>query len=447
MKILVLSFDINKTVIMRDGGVPVPMMANSLLSETIWGAVHPSVPELVETMDKCEGTECCWQEIGTLDPAFEGNPSDVRPSMESFTLPHQEEYSAKDIMTYDDYLERRTKLEKKQRKLLKRRFCSHELGPGRRLLDVYKGVLNKLEMPAEGVKAAKDQGILDIFQTDGDRHYCSLVPAFFKAMDTLFTQCAGSDAEFDVRLLFRTFGDDLDDVGREYNLWCEGRHPVHKPSGGKTYDGTTPCYVDRRIQLPHFIGKVKRMTSPSNEELYLAHVNHKRDGRTVTLTEGASEVYQMITSEWFGLNDSQGPPLTYSAGIQDDYRFWADSKEDAHAGKIFMIDKIDNQQGVLQLFFDDNIERSHVHIIDVRQPDFSPVDIDKVWQFPNGHDESASFSDVLGDVLALNEDVDEYQIAALDSLVKVMPRRIVADEDYFVDIIRKYLLRRGITMK
>ena len=43
---------------------------------------------------------------------------------------------------------------------------------------------------------------------------------------------------------------------------------------------------------------------------------------------------------------------------------------------------------------------------------------------------------MLGNVLALNEDVDEYQIAALDSLAKVMPRRIVADEDYYVDIIK-----------
>ena len=55
-----------------------------------------------------------------------------------------------------------------------------------------------------------------------------------------------------------------------------------------------------------------------------------------------------------------------------------------------MIDKIDNQQDVLQLFFDDNIERSHVHIIDVRQPDFSPVDIDKV-AIPEWLYESASF--------------------------------------------------------
>ena len=446
MRSLVLSFDINKTIIMRDGGVPVPSMVNSLMSETIWGVVHPSISE--EAI-KCEGPECSWQEIGVLDPEFKGNPSDLRPSLDSFTIPNREEFSSKDIMTYDDFLEKRaTSLEKKSRKILKRRFCTHELGPGKRLLDVYNRLLDSLEMPEEGVKAAREQEILDIFQKDGTRHYYSLVPAFFKVIDTLYTECSKKDAVVDVRILFRTFGDDLDDVGREYNLYCEGKHPVHKPSGDKTYDGTTPGYVDRRIRLPHFIGKVKRsQSSASSEGLYLAHVNHKRDGRTVTLTEGASEVYQMIHQDWFGLNnEGGGPPLTYSAGIQDDYEYWAANHEDAHAGKIFMVDKIDNQQSALQLFFDDNIERSHVHIVDVRQPDFTPVDIDAVWTFPNGHDDSENFFDALTNVLTLNESVDEYQIAALDSLVKVMPRRIVADENYYVDIVKRYLLRRGIEM-
>ena len=120
-----------------------------------------------------------------------------------FHLASSKESSTKDIMTYDDYSERRMKLEKKQRKLLKRRFCSHELGPGRRLLDVYKGVLNKLEMPAEGVKAAKDQGILDIFQTDGDQEGPEAIPA---SDGHTVHQRAGGDAEFDVPLIQDVWG-------------------------------------------------------------------------------------------------------------------------------------------------------------------------------------------------------------------------------------------------
>ena len=81
--ILVLSFDINKTVIMRDGGVPVPSMVNSLLSETTWGIVKKSVGALKD-ISMCEGEGSYWQEIGMLDPNFLGNPSDQKPSLESF---------------------------------------------------------------------------------------------------------------------------------------------------------------------------------------------------------------------------------------------------------------------------------------------------------------------------------------------------------------------------
>ena len=53
--VLVLSFDINKTLIMRDGGVPVPSMINSLLSETTWGLVKPSVEGGLNELSMCEG--------------------------------------------------------------------------------------------------------------------------------------------------------------------------------------------------------------------------------------------------------------------------------------------------------------------------------------------------------------------------------------------------------
>lgn len=446
--VLVLSFDINKTLIMRDGGVPVPSMINSLLSETTWGLVKPSVEGGLNELSMCEGEESCWQELGMLDPTFQGNPSDHRPSLDSFQLPEgKEKYSTQDVMTYDDFLESKTILEKKNRKLLKRRFCTHALGPGRRLRDgIYNKLLKSLEMPAEGVQIAREQGILDVFQTDGIRYYYSLVPAFFKLIDTLFRACAGEESSIDVRVLFRTFGDDLDDVGREYNLYCEGLHPVHKPTGGVTFDGRTPGLLDRRIEMPNFIGKIKRSKdTSSHEELLLAHVSYERGGRTVTLTEGASNVYEMILTQWFGVGEESGSPLTYSAGIQDDYEFWAKNKEEAHCGKLFMVDKIEDQGTILQLFFDDNIERSHVHIIDVRQrSDFRPVDIDAIWQWPNGHCDASSFPGILNDVLALNSDVDEYQIAALDSLVKVMPRKIVEDENYYLTLVKNYLLRRGI---
>ena len=65
---VVLNYDINKTILMRDNGVPVPAMLNSLMSESVWGLVPPRLEDnSVVDVSLCEGSDSLWKEIGELE--------------------------------------------------------------------------------------------------------------------------------------------------------------------------------------------------------------------------------------------------------------------------------------------------------------------------------------------------------------------------------------------
>lgn len=114
-------------------------------------------------------------------------------------------------------------------------------------------------------------------------HYL-LIPSFFELMDVLDSR------GIDFRVVFRTFGHDLPVVCRsysmrfwiierneylihvfayrEFNLMCEGKHPLMK---GRRMDGTNGS-VDRRIRLPHHTGSIYRSGEGINDVL-LSHVS------------------------------------------------------------------------------------------------------------------------------------------------------------------------------
>ena len=439
---LVLNFDINKTILMRDGGVPVERMLNSLMSECTWGLCAPDVEDnSIVNPQFCEGENSKWKEIGELDMSFSGNPSSTCPSFVDLKCPSyssRESYRSRHLMTFDDFLEKKTALQKAQKKELKQRFCVS--GEGRRLNDHYNKLLSSLEVPLEALKVAKDMDVLHLFQ--GEKYY-GLIPAFFHLIDAL-AEKAASDSVFEARIIFRTFGSDLDNILEEFNLYCEGRHPAFKPPANRTYDGNTFGYVDRRVRMPHFVAKLKR-TGEKNEETFLAHVSTKNDGKAVVVTEGGREIFQeTVFGDWFGFSRGGcgGGARTQTAGIVDDYPYWANNKEDCHAGKLFLLDSNGGTgaAGIRQIFFDDNIEREHVHIVDCRDLEsVKPVDIDAVWRFPNGNTEGVQHEDVLSEILAMNSDIDPLQWSAMQSLCKVMPYEAITKPDYFTDIVSKVL--------
>ena len=133
---LVLHFDLNKTLIMKDSGVNLNCMLNSLLSEVTWWALNLPHDTKVGADTPVSNQ---WIELGQLFPHLEVEPSSLPPSHTLLaslgslpqtildTYPHLVPPAASTsgtdslplatelrLMTYDDFLWERTHFIKKK---------------------------------------------------------------------------------------------------------------------------------------------------------------------------------------------------------------------------------------------------------------------------------------------------------------------------------------------
>lgn len=568
---LVVNFDINKTILMRDMGVSPENMVNSLLSECCWGVLNMMDParKVTEEWDP----DCPqWIELGRLSslPVAQ-NPQQMPPEITKLSdldidqgvanlyplvadmiraevkgLP-----SAKLVIcTFDDFLERYTDWPKKYRKAVKRNFCVHvspipmvyangkddydsiaaatarELAtykasrlskdntnkdsdshtatkddvqenftcPGALVAPEWHSLLEKLSVPGELLqklteeKVGNEVDLHKIFQEplapcedDGtaQKYYC-LVPALFKLIDGLSQSSVDSKVngrlKFDFRLCFRTFGPDIPEIVYEYNLYCSGNHPIFKPSRGVTFDGRSEGYPDRRIDLDKYTAIIKRgdnkeselsLCLPQAQSIPGVYLQEETEGKGSEFEEvslekvtGSAKIgLRMVLQHWFGLtvdasigsSGGDGRPLTLAAALQDDYPFWSENKEACHSGKIFAVDLNANSNGtddVVQLFFDDNIERTDIHILDVRNfPQFEALggafNEMGIWSYLYDASKGKNYcaSNAVFDQVKQQFDLDatDNDVRVLRSIVKVMPHSIITQEDYYVDIVNEHL--------
>lgn len=115
--------------------------------------------------------------------------------------------------------------------------------------------------------------------------YYHILPSFFKLISYLH------HLNVDFRIIFRTFGIDVEKVSEEFNIYCEGRHPlfpIEKNPMKMEDDKITESYsenhsvervkmdgengADRRLHFPYFCGVIKR-TSEEPEGMLLSHTN------------------------------------------------------------------------------------------------------------------------------------------------------------------------------
>ena len=86
---------------------------------------------------------------------------------------------------------------------------------------------------------------------------------------------------------------------------------------------------------------------------------------------------------WFKVDSSEAcatdDDFTYVAAIRDDYQWWHAHNESDTSGKLMLIDYLaDKELEIVQVFFDDNIERDRAHIVDVRAlPSFSVIPFER----------------------------------------------------------------------
>ena len=175
-----------------------------------------------------------------------------------------------------------------------------------------------------------------------------------------------------VRIVYRTFGQDLEEVAKELDVFSEGRHPLFP---GKTLDprltlrrpfatfyrqGEGPC--DTYL----VIGTLKRPETPTCPDIdaFYANCNHDSDAaidRQVQVVKGfpaiASAIDEMLDRE----------PKT-SVGVRDHWDWWHANSESDSSGKPLLLAE-GHSKMKMHCFIDDHIERDRAHIIDVRHAD------------------------------------------------------------------------------
>eukprot|EP00597_Dinobryon_sp_UTEXLB2267_P004380 CAMPEP_0170075336 /NCGR_PEP_ID=MMETSP0019_2-20121128/12491_1 /TAXON_ID=98059 /ORGANISM="Dinobryon sp., Strain UTEXLB2267" /LENGTH=297 /DNA_ID=CAMNT_0010286239 /DNA_START=140 /DNA_END=1030 /DNA_ORIENTATION=- len=271
--------------------------------------------------------------------------------------------SSSSIVTFGKFVEDFLPLEKQEQRQLKRHFTD----PGNAGFG-YKPVLESLRQALRFDPSQFDlqsdtlKGTIYDLLKDGNYH---ILPSFFKMLATL------CERGTDFRLLLRTFGSDTANVVAEFNAFCQGIHPLFN----KFY---RPSHRKLELRMPAFSARVVR-SGPLSQDVYLAHVT---SDQTVQVVSESSNIYTHIMHNWFGLPtttedvDPQATqPGTYSAAIQDDFQWWASQDERDDSGKLLLINPDwERQQGILQVFFDDNIETDRAHIVDVRHAiTFEPI--------------------------------------------------------------------------
>ena len=75
------------------------------------------------------------------------------------------------------------------------------------------------------------------------RYY--ILPSFFRLVNHL--EADGRD----FHIVFRTFGVDIAEVAQEWNLFCDGRHPLFAPARPE-------LTAERRLELPRDSGAIYR---------------------------------------------------------------------------------------------------------------------------------------------------------------------------------------------
>mmetsp|Transcript_9336 Transcript_9336/g.15378 ORF Transcript_9336/g.15378 Transcript_9336/m.15378 type:complete len:380 (-) Transcript_9336:5-1144(-) len=338
-RVLLLHFDINKTMIMSDivSGRSVGQTINSILSECTWGTVDLTKPRECRTAQDWE--VCCWKLQS--NPPIEG------------------------ALTLGTFLEDFSDTPKSVQRHIKRTFTDKGC-IGEQFISFYNQLDEALQF-----KFSEDQDDtvhLDAFASG----YYHILPSWFRMVDYLVEQ------RIKFKILFRTFGVDIANVCEEFNTFCEGRHPAYKLQ--LKLDGSDPSYpLDLRIQLPHFNGKLLR-TSEDSDGLSLAYLH--RD-KTVRVVSGSSNVHNVVLRDWLGLGGvdaSQQQESGHVAALQDDFAWWSGHDESDDAGKVMLVDRTDAAgiPNIIQVFFDDNIELDRAHIVDVRDATtFNPISFEQ----------------------------------------------------------------------
>ena len=417
--IVVIHFDINKTILMSDiaSGRSIKETMNAILSECVWGVVDlASKPFEERTIED-------WKMHPDQNPFHTFIPPPVNKEGEEF-------------MTLGTFLEDHTAVPKSEQRTFKRNFTKKGF-IGETFADSCEQLERHLTIDKEAM-----EGISSMLQKS-DTHsavatllqggYYHLLPSFFKLVESLNEK--KQKGLLDFRILFRTYGHDISNVVAEHNLYCSGEHPLFSRSrvplaaaddsipSNYSYPPIPPSEtLDMRwlAMRKEHQGKLVRVAvdeasvvlsssiagralSDSIETdtcaCYWSNISEREQWEQGVILQcknnknisgsgdirGARAIQKVILGDWLGLpgftdSDDLSPlnnkkDFSYVAAVQDDFHWWFNRGEADEQGKLFMVQREgQGQTEIVQVFFDDNIERDRAHIVDVRDAfTFEPV--------------------------------------------------------------------------
>ena len=331
-ELLVLAFDINKTIVAFDAaaGKSMEQVISTAFADRSRGVVR-------------NGEWANVEDGAALDGGGPGGAPVV--SYSQFlddTIP--------DVEVGDN------KAAKKARDELKGKFVQAGQ-PGHYLHDDYLRTIAALQLPpaVKAHPAARDAGL-------ASRKAYFIIPAFFRLLERMTI----SGTPF--RLQFRTFGTDLPRVIDEFNAFCEGRHPL---STGIKLDGTCGD-VDYRIHWHQLRGVFHRDSSGSID-LYVGcdDFENKEDCHPPLHGIRAIQSWQRVMYSEMRTKDGNHYG---SLALRDFWPYWRDRLEAPEAGKLLILeDENVTKYRMRTIFIDDNVGLEDAHIVDVRKADGSCV--------------------------------------------------------------------------
>lgn len=334
---LQLHFDIDKTLIVSDpvSGKDTPAMVNSIISEVVWGKVDPHTGEWT----------CISRHPSTVSP--EPDDSSVMTFGEYL---ENVKFRREEIRGYmDDHKAEPIKKANAAKKAQAAKLKTHFTEPGQigeQFHGDFENLMSYLEVPPE-VKKLDDHNIFK------DGRY-AILPSFFHLLVHLQKE------QRDFSITFRTFGTEIEEVAREFNLFCEGKHPLFPHARADGSEGT----LDRRLDTKQHIGafRLSDAICECANTLFLQTM-------VPNLNEDEDQGYFAV-SGWHPIGRILNRTNNTTWALRDSYSFWANDNESDTSGKVLLVRhwNLDTHP----IFFDDNIERDRAHIVNVKRLDRRP---------------------------------------------------------------------------
>ncbi|CAH0489049.1 unnamed protein product [Peronospora farinosa] len=407
---VVLHFDLNRTILMSDaaGGRTMENTVNYLLSECTWGYVNPLAPfEWV-----------CVSDTSSIEPPVTNNTNGL--SLISYkkyvdnAYPYQNIATAKDSDI--DQIKTVNKVAKQKRTALQSAFTCGDNAPGFRVRQSFQDVMEKLHFPhgkqreaAKQLASTMPKSRLHEAWSQG-RYY--LLPSFLQFLSYL-TSSKVMQKELNVKLVFRTFGDDIVEVARELDLLVDGHHPIGLPALPDHFrlkiEPSARCIAtfyrdgleaDGTVLALGTLTKVPFSTKLAEEGASAPNNFYAASDQNVKVIRGFQSIQETLEGMLKGAS---------ILALRDYWEWWSAHAENGQYGKLLLIDEEKAvMNGDIAVFFDDHIEANHSHIVDVRDVrSGASVDFEKSY--------------------------GKY-------LQRVEPVAAITDPNYFISLFEKYVM-------